>query len=229
MFVCTVPRNTDEFSKLHNIEQRLFGDLALPLDVACDIFETRPEIFNAVLDRNGTVVAYTSAFPLRPEWGIALTHGNITGAELRPSMIYKRRDCETDMHLFIGSIVVDPKYDPIQKCILLSSLLWFRVHQLRSTSVQRLSAIMTTASGQGERMARRLGAKKLTDGAKCRDGLDVFGCDISLDLLARAFGVMERFPFGKGVLMNLDFPSCVDANSGPVGIEMPHDRQPLAA
>jgi hypothetical protein len=198
MFVCTVPRNLEEFGRLHDIEQRLFGDLALPLDVACDIFETRPEIFNAVVDRDGTVVAYTSAFTLRPQWGTALTCGEITGAELRPSMIYKRHDCHIDLHLFIGSVVVDPKYDPIQKCILLSSLLWFRVHQLRSTSVQRLSAIMTTASGQGERIARRLGAKKLTDRSKCRDGLDVFGCDISLDLLARAFGVMERFPFGKG-------------------------------
>ena len=102
MFVCTVPRNTEEFSRLHGIEQRLFGDLALPLDVACDIFETRPEIFNAALDRDGTVVAYTSAFPLRPEWGIALTSGNITGAELRPSMMYKRHDCQTDIQLDCG-------------------------------------------------------------------------------------------------------------------------------
>jgi hypothetical protein len=221
MFVCTVPRNTKEFGTLHDIEQRLFGDLALPPDVAHEIFEMRPEIFNAVFDRDGTVVAYTSAFMLRPQWGTALTRGEITGAELQPSMIYRRDDCHADLHLFIGSVVVDPKYDPIRKCMLLSSLLWFRVHQLRSASVRRLTAIMTTASGQGERMTRRLGAKKLTDRANCRDGLDVFGCDITLDLLARAFGVMDRFPFGNGVLMNLDLPSFVGANLAPVRFEMP--------
>src|SRR3979490_2337007 len=123
MFVCTVPRNTEEFGRLHNIEQRLFGDLALPLDVACDIFETRPEIFNAVLDRNGTVVAYTSAFPLRPEGVVDRTDGDITGAELRPSMIYKRRDCISVMFSRLAPHISCQQFLPIQKCILLSSLL----------------------------------------------------------------------------------------------------------
>ena len=221
MFVCTVPRSVAEFGKLHGLEQELFGEYAFPLDVACEIFKTRPEIYNAVLDQAGDVVAYSSAFMLRPEPGRALSCGEITGAELRPSMIFKRGECHTDMHLFIGSVVVDPKYDPIQKCILLSSLLWFRVHQLRATSVQRFTAIMTTASRQGERLARRLGASKLTDGARCRDGLDVFGCEITLDRLGRAFGVMERFPFGQGVLMNLDLRPQVEANTAPIGIDLP--------
>lgn len=225
MLICTVPRNLAEFGKLHDLEQKLFGEFAFPRDIAFEIFETRPEIYNAVLDRDGAVVAYSSAFMLRPRPGEALARGEITGAELRPSMIFRRGECHADMHLFIGSIVVDPKYDPIQKCILLSSLLWFRVCQLRATSVRRFTAIMTTASRQGERLARRLGARKLTDGAKCRDGLDVFGCEITLDLLARAFGVMERFPCGQGIdqgiLMNLDLPSQVGASAAPIGIDMP--------
>jgi hypothetical protein len=228
MLVCTVPRNSKEFGRLHDLEQRLFGDLAFPLDIASEIFEMRPEIFNAVVDRDGNVAAYSSAFMLRPEWGTALTRGDITGAELRPHMIYQRNDRHTDVHLYIGSVVVDPKYDPIRKCILLSSLMWFRVQQLRAASVESLCAIMTTASGQGERLARRLGAKKLNDRANCRDGLDVFGAHITVDLFARAVGAVEGFPFGKTVWMNLDFTSYAGANLAPARIEMPYDL-PLAA
>src|SRR5215210_7984120 len=173
MFVCRVPRNLQEFAKLHALEERLFGHYAMSLETAAEMFTKRPEIFNAVFDQNGEVLAYTSSFMLRPKWGKALTRGEITGDELQADMVYGRHDRHTDLHLFIGSVVVDPKCDPIQRCILLSSLMWFRIQQLRAASLDRFAAIMTTASEQGERLARRLGAKKVTDGATCRDGLDV--------------------------------------------------------
>jgi hypothetical protein len=228
MFVCSVPRNSKEFGRLHQLEQELFGDLALPLNVAHEIFEMRPEIFNAIFDREGNVVAYTTGFPLRPQWGTALIRGDIIEVELRPQMIYRRNDCHTNLQFFIGSVVVEPKLDPIRKCILLSSLLCFRVHQLRAVSVQRFSAIMTTASKEGERLARRMGARKLNDRANSRDGLDVFGCEMTIDFLARAVRATERFPFARSVLMNLDFSSYL-AGSRPAALETPYHLQPLAA
>jgi hypothetical protein len=228
MFVCSVPRSSKEFGRLHQLEQELFGDLALPFDVAHEFFEMRPEIFNAIFDREGNVVAYTSGFPLRPQWSAALIRGDILELELRPHMIYRRNDCHTNLHLFIGSVVVEPKLDPIRKCILLSSLLYFRVHQLRAVLVQHFSAIMTAASKAGERLARRMGARKLKDRTNSRDGLDVFGCEMTVDSLARAAGAIKGFPFAKSVLMNLDFPSYL-AGSRPAGAETPYHLQPLAA
>jgi hypothetical protein len=204
-FVCAVPKDAEEFGRVHELEQSLFGDLAFPRDVADEIFAMRPEIFSAVFDQDGAVVAYTSAFFLRPEWGTALIRGDITDLDLRPHMMYRRNDRHTGVFVYLGSVVVDPKCDPILKAMLLAGLMWFRVHQMRSASVERLSAIMTTVSKEGERLARRMGARKLNDRS------NIFGCDLSLDLLGGAFRAMEKFPFANSIRMNLNFPSYVAA------------------
>jgi hypothetical protein len=206
-FVCAVPGDVEEFGRVHDLEQSLFGDDAFPRDVAEEIFALRPEMFSAVFDDDGTVVAFTSAFFLRPQWGTALIRGDITDLELRPHMMYRRTDCHTGVFVYLGSVVVDPKCDPILKAMLLGGLMWFRVHQMRAASVESLSVIMTTVSKEGERLARRMGATKLNDRANRKDGRDIFGCDLSLDLLGGAFRAMEKFPFAKSIQMNLNFPS----------------------
>jgi hypothetical protein len=208
-FVCAVPRDAEEFDTLHTLEQDLFGDGAFPSDVAHEIFAMRPEIFSGVFDRNGNVVAYTSGFFLRPEWGTALIRGDIIDLDIRPHMMYRRNDCHTGVYVYLGSVVVDPKCDPILKGMLLASLMWFRVHQMRSAAVERLSAIMTTVSREGERLARRIGAQKLNDRANRKDGRDIFGCELSPKLLGCA---METFPFAKTVAMDLNFPSFAGVN-----------------
>jgi hypothetical protein len=211
-FVCAVPRNAEEFGRVHDFERSLFGNLAFPRDVADEFFAMRPEIFSAVFDQDGTVVAYTCAFFLRPQWGAALISGEIADLELRPHMMYRRNDCHTGVVVYLGAVAVDPKCDPILKAMLLASLMWARVHQMRGASVERLSAIMTTVSKEGERLARRMGATKLNDRTNRKDGLDIFGCDLSLDLLGGVFRAMEKFPFAKSIQMNLDVPSGVGVN-----------------
>ena len=205
-FVCRVPKDVEEFRRVHELEQGMFGDLAFPTDVADEIFAMRPEIFSAVFDQDGNVVAFTSAFFLRPEWGTALIRGDITDLEIRPHMMYRRNDCHTGVFVYLGSVVVDPKCDPILKAMLLASLMWFRVHQMRSASVDRLSAIMTTVSKEGERLARRMGAKKLNDDT------GIFGCELSPELLGGAFRAMENFPFARSIEMDLNFPSYAGVN-----------------
>jgi hypothetical protein len=205
-FVCRVPKNAEEFRRVHELEQSMFGELAFPTDVAEEIFAMRPEIFSAVFDQDGNVVAYSSAFFLRPEWGTALIRGDITDVELRPHMMYRRNDHHAGVYVYLGSVVVDPKCDPILKAMLLASLMWFRVHQMLSASVERLSAIMTTVSKEGERLARRMGAKKLNDRTK------MFGCELSPELLGGAFRAMENFPFARSIEMDLNFPSYAGVN-----------------
>jgi hypothetical protein len=206
-FVCRVPKNAEEFGRVHDLERSLFGSLAFPRDVADELFAMRPEMFSAVFDQDGNVVAYSSAFFLRPQWGTALIRGDISDMELRPHMMYRRNECHTDVIVYLGAVAVDPKCDPILKAMLLASLMWARVHQMRSARIERMSAIMTTVSKEGDRLARRMGAKKLNDRTNRKDGLDIFGCDLSLDLLGGAFRAMEKFPFAKSIEMDLNFPS----------------------
>jgi len=205
-FVCRVPKDVEEFRRVHELEQSMFGELAFPTDVADEIFAMRPEIFSAVFDQAGNVVAYTSAFFLRPEWGTALIRGDIADLDIRPHMMYRRDECHTGVFVYLGSVVVDPKCDPILKAMLLGSLMWFRVHQMRSASIERLSAIMTTVSKEGERLARRMGAKKLNDRT------DMYGCELSPELLGGAFRAMDNFPFARSIEMNLNFPSRAAVN-----------------
>jgi hypothetical protein len=211
-FLCTVPKDVEEFGRVHEFEQRLFGNLAFPRDVADEIYTMRPEIFSAVFDQDGSVVAYTCAFFLRPEWGTALIRGDISDLELRPHMMYRRNDCHAGVVVYLGAVAVAPTCDPILKAMLLASLMWFRLHQMRSASVERLSAIMTAVSKEGERLARRMGAKKLNDRTNRKDGVDIFGCDLSLDLLGGPFRALENFPFAKSIEMNLDFPPFAAVN-----------------
>ena len=209
VFVCAVPNDASELGKMCDLERRLFGNLAFPFHAACNFFAKRPEIFNFVRDRHGDVVAYTSVFPLRPQWSKALICGDITEAELNADMIFGRNDRHDGLQVYVSSVVVDPKFDPILKSILIAGLMSFRIRQLRNASMQRVSAIMTIATSRGERLARRLGAKRLNGGASRKDGLDVFGCDVTSNLLYQeVIGAVKRFSFGKDAMLHFDFSSC---------------------
>jgi hypothetical protein len=211
-FVCAVPNDAEEFGRVHDLERSLFGKLAFPRDLADEFFAMRPEMFNAVFDQDGAVVAYTSAFFLRPEWGTALIRGEIADLELRPHMMYRRHDRHTGVFVYLGAVAVDTKCDPILKAMLLASMMWFRLHQMRDAAVDRLTAIMNTVSPEGERLARRMGAKKLNDRTNRKDGLDILGCELSPELLGGAFRAMERFPFARSIEINLNFPSFASVN-----------------
>ncbi len=57
MFVCGVPRDSSEFSRLVSVEQGLFGGLSVPPQMAHEIFEFRPEIYTAVVAPDQSVAA----------------------------------------------------------------------------------------------------------------------------------------------------------------------------
>jgi hypothetical protein len=205
MFVCGIPNNSDEFSRVLTVEQKLFGGLSIPPAVAQAIFKIRPEIFTAVVGRGASVAAYSSAYPLQQQWAQALIAGDITEPELTPDMLLGRHDCHEDSCVYIGSVVIDGDYDPLTKAILLSSLLSWRAQQLRDASIKRLSVIMTGVTKQGERLIRYVGAKQLNDGVNRKDGHPIYGRRITPGFLHRATAVIERCLNSRIVEMNLNF------------------------
>ena len=199
MYICSVPKNLAEFTKLIDVEQGLFGDLALSLEAATEIFKIRPDIYTAVFCPKGSIAAYLTAYPLQAKCAEALIEGRITEPELTPDMLLTRQDNLEGSFVYIGSVVVDSKFDPILKSMLLVSLAQFRLRQLQAAAIRRFSVIMTTVSTDGERLARRIGAEKLNDGANRKDGLDVYGRTITQGYLYQACTAVERFFDNKSV------------------------------
>jgi Domain of unknown function (DUF4118) len=210
MFVCGVPRDSDEFFRVLSVEQELFGDLSVPPAIALEIFKSRPEIYTAIVGQNDTVAAYSSAYPLKREWAEAFVAGDITEPELTPSMLLGRSDSLEGSCVYIGSVVVVGQNHPFTKATLLASLLSWRVQQLKAASVKRLSVFMTPVAEQGERMIRFIGAKQLNEGMNRKDGYPVYGRVITPGFLSRATATMERCLNNSTVQMNLDFTPSVN-------------------
>lgn len=222
MYICGVPKNRAEFTKLVDFEQALFGDRALSPEASLELFKKRPEVYTAVVCPKGSIAAYLTTYPLQPKWAQALIEGDITEPELTPDMLLTRRDKLEGSCIYIGSVVVDSKLDPILKSILLISLGQFHVRQLQAEAVRRFSVIMTTVSKEGGRLVNWIGAKKLNDGANRKDGLDVYGRTITRGFIYQACASVERFFDNKFV--HIDFSSRPSDNLGLVGVEAHHRR-----
>jgi hypothetical protein len=220
MYICGVPKNIAEFTKLIDFEQALFGDRALSSETSFELFKKRPEIYTAVMCPKGSVAAYLTTYPLLPKCAEALIGGELTEPELTPEMLLTRHDKLEGSCIYIGSVVVDSKLDPILKSILLISLAQFHVRQLQADAVRRFSVIMTVASKEGGRLVNWIGAEKLNDGANRKDGLDVYGRTITQGFIYQACAAVERFFDNKFV--RIDFPSQQPDNLGLVGVEAHH-------
>jgi hypothetical protein len=194
----------EQFSRVIEVEQKLFGNLALSPQRSLDIFKMRPDIFTAVFCPSGTVAAYLTAYPLRPQIAGALIEGEIIEPDLIPDMLLTRQETLEGSCIYLGSVVVDSKFDPISKSILLVSLTQYRLHQLQDADVKRFTAIMTTASRDGEKLAQRIGAEKLNDGSNRKDGLDIYGRTITRGFIYQASSSVQRFFDNKMVRMNFD-------------------------
>jgi hypothetical protein len=192
VFICRVPRNADEFSRVLCVEQGLFGELSIPPNRAYEFFEAFPEIYTAVFDSKGGVAAYSSGYPLQQKWADAFIAGDVTEPDLMPSMLLRRDENLNGACFYIGSVVVRPHYDSLTKAALLASLLSWRVQQLQAASVKRLSVIMTPVTDEGARLVQYGGAKKLNDGVNRKDGYPVYGRAVSPEFLLRASAAIER-------------------------------------
>jgi hypothetical protein len=205
MLVCSVPRDSAEFSRVFSIEQKLFGELALPRSVAERIFKLCPEIWAAVFGPDDTVVAYSTAYPLKRKWADAFIAGDITEPDLTPEMMSEQQGMLESSCIYIGSVVVNGEYNVLMKATLLASLFSWRVQQMQTTSAKRLSVIMTPVTEEGRRMAQTVGAKELNCGANRKDGHPVYGREITPGFLYQATAAMERCLNSGVVKMNFNF------------------------
>lgn len=202
MFVCGVPRDSAEFACILGIEQELFGNLSIPASISNEIFQRRPELFTSIVDRNGAVAAYSSAFPLQPDWARALVAGEVTEPELTPDMLLGYHDPHENASVYIGSVVIGSGYDPLTKASLLAALLSWRAHQLRDASIRRLSVMMTGVTKQGQQLIRFAGARQLNAGANRKDGYPIYGRTVTPGFLHRATALVERCLNSRIVQMN---------------------------
>jgi hypothetical protein len=205
MFVCGVPKDSSEFSRVLKVEQGLFGDNALPAAMAHQIFEFRPEIYAAVLGPDDSVAAYSSVFPLKKEAAEAFVAGDITEPELTTAMLLTRQDCHECASIYIGTLAVGDNYDPIMKSVLLASMFSWRAQQLNHVAINRLSVMMTAATKQGERLIRRMGATQLNASANRKDGYAVYGRAITPRFLRRATATIEKCLNNGVVRMSRNF------------------------
>ncbi|MGC1860806.1 MAG: hypothetical protein WA733_06685, partial [Methylocystis sp.] len=164
----------------------MFGELALSDENAKRIFDFCPEFYSAIYDDTGAIIAYSSAFPLKSEHASDLISGAMTEPDLEPDMLISAEGSIEKSKVYIGSVVVSDRFDPFTRSILLSSLLSWRVTQMTQLAVSRLSVFMLTVSEEGDRMVHFVGAKKLNDGAKRKDGKSVYGRTITPGFIARA-------------------------------------------
>ncbi len=206
MFVCRVPRDSAEFVRLLNVEQKLFEGLSIPPAMAQNFFRLRPELFTAIIASDDSVAAYTIALPLQPRWAEAFIAGDITETELTPGMLLERNQSLEGANIYIASVVVSDRYDPLTKLVLIAGLLSWRIKQLQSVAVSQLSVIMTPVTEQGERLARFAGATLLNSGINRKDGYAVCGREVTSGFLSRAATAMERCLNGAVIRINFDAP-----------------------
>jgi hypothetical protein len=207
MFVCGVPRNSAEFSRLLRIEEDLFGNLSVPATVAHQFFKRYPEMYTVIQAEDGAVAAYSSTYPLKRQWADALVAGDIAEPDLTPAMLIDEDESLDGCSIYIGSVVVVGEHDALTKAILVASLLSWRIQQLQAAAVSKLSIVMTAVSEQGERMIRYIGAKQLNDGAGRKDGYPIYGREISPGFVHRMTATMERC-LNSGIVR-------MDRNFGP--------------
>jgi hypothetical protein len=213
MFVCDVPRSTDDFLEIMKTEHRLFGEMALSEADAMNIFDFCPEIYSAIYNDSQTIVGYSSIFPMQEQYASDFISGSIGEPDLKPHMLVKSNSEYINTSLaYIGSVVVLEQYGAITRSILLASLLSWRMTQMSRLALRRMPVFMIAVSDQGDQMVRFVGARKLNDGSKRKDGKSVFGRSITPGFMARANNSLQRC-MAAG-LVQMKFDNCHEAVRG---------------
>jgi hypothetical protein len=201
MFICGAPKDSAEFSRVWEVEQKLFGTLSVRPSVAHEIYKARPELFAAIFSQDQTAAAYSVVYPLRPRYAQALIDGDISEPDITPDMLLTYEDSHEDACIYVGSVVVDESYDSLTRASLLAGLVSWRAAQMRRASIKRVSLIMTGVSKSGEKLIRYVGAKQLKDAESRSDGYAMWGRSITPGYLYRITVMVERYFNGRIVKM----------------------------
>lgn len=210
MFVCDVPRSKSDFLKIADMENELFDGMALSPDNSLAIFDFCPEVYSAIYGELGEIVGYSSVFLMRQEYAFQFISGELTEPDLTPNMLFSLSDPDFRTgHAYVGSVVVKDGFSMVTRSILLASLLSWRMTQMTRLALPRLPVFMIAVSDQGEQMVRFVGAKRLNDGARRKDGKAVYGRTITPGFMARANASLHRCM--SAGLVQMEFDNCYKA------------------
>jgi hypothetical protein len=203
MFTCAMPRDLDAFGKIVGVDQHIFGKSTVSRPASTAIFIKRPEIYSALFAPDGSIAGYLDLYPLRPQWAKRFIDGDISEADFDASMILERSESHERCFFYVGSIVVEGRFDPLLRSLMIASLFKWHARHVAALVTRQASLIMTTATAQGARLARIIGARKLCDGSQRKDGLDMVGRAITPAAIRHLHVVFGGFD-SEGVI-HLDF------------------------
>jgi hypothetical protein len=205
MFVCGVPRDLNTFDQIVGVDHSIFGKSSVTPEWARELFRVRPEIYSTILCPKGQVVAYSDVYPLKPRWAQLFVAGKMCEGSFRPHMILDRQEPHEGQHFYVGSVVVNGKYDPILKSLLLASLLRWRAYHFQSLSLHGMTLLMTAVTSQGTRLVNRVGARKVGSGRDREDGHDLYGWKATPAMLHRLSHAIDGFLKEEMVRISFDF------------------------
>ncbi|HEY6258699.1 MAG TPA: hypothetical protein VIY51_23190 [Xanthobacteraceae bacterium] len=205
MFACGVPPNLVTFDQIVGVDHSIFGKSSLTLESARELFRVRPEIYSTILCPRGQVVAYSDVYPLKPEWAQLFVAGKFSERSLQPHMILRREDFHEGQHFYVGSVVVNGKFDPVLKSLLLASLLRWRAYHFQALSLRVLTLLMTAVTSEGKRLVNRVGAQKVCSGLDRKDGHDLYQWTTTPAILHDLSTAIDGFLKKDMVRMSFDF------------------------
>jgi hypothetical protein len=198
-----MPRDLDAFGKIVGVDQHVFGKSTASRPTSTAIFVKRPEIYSALFAPDDSIAGYLDLYPLRPQWAKRFIDGDISEADFDASMILERSESHERCIFYAGSIVIESRFDLLLRSLMIASLFNWHARHVAALVTRQASLIMATATPQGARLAKIIGARKLRDGSQRKDGLDMVGRAITpaaIRHLQVVFGGLDS----EGVI-HLDF------------------------
>ena len=210
MLYCGVPRVSSDITKILEIEHRKFGDLAISEAAAQRIYSFCPELFCSIYDVNGSIVAYSTAFPMKPNYANFVINGALSESDITPEMMIRTDGPMAQSNTYVGSVVVEDDANPITRSVLLSGLLTWRMKQIENIGIKSLPVFMIAASQEGDKIIRFIGAKKINDGSKRQDLKAVYARRITPGFMNRASKTLDRCI--KDSLLKMSYENCYFAD-----------------
>ena len=206
MFTCGVPRDLVTFNQIVGWDQAIFGKSSLSPDRAKQLFQKRPEIYTAILNSSGWTVAYSDVYPLQASWAQLFVAGEISEGDFTADMVLDKTDDHEHCHFYVGSVVVDPTFDPIMKAVLMGGLLRWRAHQFQSWYLRRVSLLFCPVTPAGQKLVARVRAAKLGHSTNRKDGHNLYGLRTTPSALHDFAIAIDGFLTAEVIRLNLNEP-----------------------
>jgi hypothetical protein len=204
VFLCASPRDLAQLSKIMRVDHDIFGKGTLSRAASTAIFMKRPDTYAALFAADGSVAGYLDLYPLEPASAAQFIDGEICEEDFTPKMILSRSESHEGCCFYAGSIVVDRRYDPITKSMMILGLFSWHAHHIATRIAEQAIIVMTTVTPHGARLAAKIRAEKLRDGAQRKDGLDLFGLLVTPAALAQLHSAFSKLEIRRLIDLKFD-------------------------